>query len=262
MKKCFFVFILALSLFSLNPAEAFDIKGLQPVAPYGVFSTFSADSLKQNNLGVNLELERSQSPDFYRTTLKGAYGLHDRFEVLFSLPYVSGHKNWDGMEDVSVGVKHRIIDETDYSPAFAYLLVAAAPVENQNISTNGRVGGGAIFTKKVGPFKGHLNFFYFRPEQDGLHNEADMNVGTELAITHNSTILAEMVAKKDFFRDKNRLNLLEWRFGYRVANSNNVFTTIGGGFDTKNRTPELRLLFSVSVILPFQHPKIQKVYEE
>ncbi len=262
MKKCLCVFILSLILFPFHEAKAFDIKGLQPVPPYGVFSTFSADSLKQNQVGVSLEFERSQSPDFYRTTLKGAYGLHDKFEVMFSLPYVSGHKDWGGMEDIGFGVKHRLFDETDYSPAFAYLLTVAAPIENENISTKGSVGGGLLFTKKVGPFKGHLNLLYFKPEEEDLHNEGDMNVGTELAVTHNTTILAELVAKKDFFNDKNRVNLLEWRFGYRVANSNNVFTTIGAGFDTKNRTPELRLLFSVSVIFPFQKTKIEKVYEE
>ena len=261
MKKCFCLFIpLLLSIF-LSPAEAFDIKGLQPVPPYGVFSTFSAESLKQNQVGVSLELERSVHPDFYRTTLKGSYGLHDSFEVLFSVPYVSINRDGsDGLEDVSFGVKHRLLDEADYWPAIAYLLTVSAPMEDESISTNGRVGGGLIFTKKVGPFKGHLNFLYLKPQKTDLNDEYDVNIGTELAITHKMTLLAELIGRKDFYKEK--LNFLEWRLGYRIANSDNIFTTIGAGFNIKNRTPDLRLLFSVSAVLPFQKTRIQKVYEE
>src|SRR5512135_878603 len=104
MRKSVCFLMLGLSFLFTRNVEAFDIKGLQPVPPYGVFSTFSAESLKQNQVGVSIELERSDGPDFYRTTLKGAYGLHDRFEVMFSLPYVSGNKTGeDGIEDISFG---------------------------------------------------------------------------------------------------------------------------------------------------------------
>src|SRR5664279_6542731 len=106
MKKCLYFFLLGLIFLFTGSVEAFDVKGLQPVPPYGVFSTFSAESLKQNQVGLSLEFERSDGPDFYRTTLKGAFGLHDRFEVMFSLPYVFSHKDGnDGFEDVSFGVK-------------------------------------------------------------------------------------------------------------------------------------------------------------
>jgi hypothetical protein len=261
MKKSLYFFLLGLIFLFTGSVEAFDVKGLQPVPPYGVFSTFSAESLKQNQVGVSLELERSVAPDFYRTTLKGAYGLHDRFEVMFSVPYVISHKDGeDGFEDVSFGVKHRLLDESDYLPAFAYLLTVSAPSENDQLSTNGRVGGGLLFTKKLGPFKGHMNLLYIVPGNDELHNQYDANFGAEIAVTHNTTLLAELVGRKDF--DKEKLNLLEWRLGCRIANSDNIFTTIGAGWDVKNRTPDLRLLFSVGVILPLNKPKIQKVYEE
>ncbi len=261
MKKCLYFFLLGLAFLFTSSVEAFDVKGLQPVPPYGVFSTFSAESLKQNHVGVSLEFEKSVGPDFYRTTLKGAFGLHDRFEVMFSLPYVFSHKDGgEGLEDVSFGVKHRLLDESDYLPAFAYLLTVSAPSENDQISTNGRVGGGLLLTKKLGPFKGHMNLLYIVPGKDELHDEYDLNLGAEIAVTHNTKFLAELVGRKDF--DKGKLNLLEWRLGYRVATSDNIFTTIGAGWDFKNRTPDFRLLFSVSVILPLQKPKIQKVYED
>lgn len=261
MRKGLCLFIFSLSFLLANSVSAFDIKGLQPVPPYGVFSTFSAESLKQNQVGVSLELERSVGPDFYRTSLKGAYGLHDKFEILFTLPYSFANKDAeDGIEDVSFGVKHRLINESDYLPAFAYLLTVSIPSDNNQISTDGRFGGGLLFTKKVGPFKGHLNLLYIVPGREEFHNEYDLNLGAELAVTHSSKFLAELVGRKDF--DKRKLNLLEWRLGYRVATTDNIFTTIGAGWNFKNRTPDLRLMFSVSVILPFQKPRIQKVYED
>jgi hypothetical protein len=261
MKKCFSLFIPLLLLLFSSHAEAFDVKGLQPVPPYGVFSTFSAESLKQNQVALSIELERSIRPDFYRTTLKGAYGLHDSFEIIFSLPYVFTDKDTgSGIEDVSFGVKHRLLDETDYLPAFAYLLTISTPSDSESLSTGGRVGGGVLLTKKVGPFKGHLNFLYIVPQRHELNSEYDINIGTELAITHNTKVLAELNGRKDFF--KNKLDFLEWRLGYRIANTDNIFTTIGAGFNIENRTPDLRLLFSVSVVLPFQKAKLQKIYQE
>ncbi|MGO9377211.1 MAG: hypothetical protein ACLPN1_18555 [Dissulfurispiraceae bacterium] len=261
MKKCLFFFFLCLTFLVTIPVEAFDVKGLEPVPPYGIFSTFSAESLPQNEVGTSLELEREEKPDLFRTTLKGAFGLHDRLQVMFDLPYVSGNDaGGNGLEDINFGIQHRLLDETKYLPAFAYLLTIAAPSSNAEISTKGSEGGGLLFTKKLGPFKGSLNFIYIVPGNSELHKEYDVNFGAEIAVTHNSKILGELVTQKDFYKGK--LDLIEWRLGYRVAATDNIFTTIGAGWDTKDRTPEFRLLFSVSVILPLQKPKIQKVYED
>ncbi len=245
----------------LADASAFDVKGLQPLPPYGVFSTFSAESLKQNKLGFGLSVEKSNDPDFYRTIFQLAYGLHDKFEFNVTLPYVA---EWngkiDGFEDVSLGIKHRIMDEGYYEPAFAYVLTVSAPSGKDDFSTDGRVGGGILLTKKVGPFKGHLNAFYSKPEKQGLKDEYSVNLGAELAVTHDSKVLAEIVGKKNYF--KNKIDMVEWRLGYRIATTDYLYTTVGAGFNIKNRTPDYRLMFSVNVILPPEKKKIQKVYEE
>jgi hypothetical protein len=256
---------LVCSLFSvlclLPSAHAFDIKGLQPLPPYGVFSTFSAESLKQNKVGIGLSFERSGDPDFYRTVFQFAYGLHNKFEFNATLPYViDWHDRIDGFEDLSLGIKHRIIDETEAVPAVAYVLTVSAPSGKSEFSTDGRVGGGLLLTKKIGPFKGHINAFYSKPEMAGLKNEYSVNLGTELAVTHSSKLLAEIVGRKNYF--KNKIDLLEWRIGYRIATTDYLYTTIGAGFDIKNRTPDYRLMFSVSIILPTEKKKIQRIYEE
>jgi hypothetical protein len=241
-------------------AHAFDVKGLQPLSPYGVFSTFSAESLKQNQAGFALGIEKSSSPNFYRTNFNFAYGLHDKFEFNMSLPYVSGWKGIDGFEDINFGIKHRLVDETLYSPALAYMLMVSVPTGRDEFSTDGRIGAGLLLTKKIGPFRGHANVIYSNPMDSALRNEYSVNLGAELAIAHDSRVLVEIIGRKNYF--KNRIDLLEWRMGYRVATTDNIFTTIGAGFDIKDRSPDYRLMFSISIILPKEKEKIQKIYKE
>ncbi|WP_203473656.1 hypothetical protein [Dissulfurispira thermophila] len=242
-------------------AHAFDVKGLQPLPPYGIFSTFSADSLKQNKVGFALNIEKSYDPDFYRTVFQFAYGLHDRFEFDITLPYVMEWQNRvAGYEDVSFGIKHRVMNEGEYLPAIAYVLSVSPPSGKDDFTTEGKTGGGLILTKKVGPFKGHFNVFYSEPGKRDLKNEYSINLGAELAVTHDSRVLAEIIGRKNYF--KNKIDMLEWRLGYRIATTEYLYTTVGAGFDIKNRTPDCRLMFSVSVILPSEKKKIQKIYEE
>jgi hypothetical protein len=238
----------------LSSANAFDIKGIQPLSPYGVFSTFSAESLKQNQVGFSLNIEKSVEPNFYRTNLNFAYGIHDRVEFNLTVPYVfEWEDKIDGFEDVSIAIKHRLFDEKSYSPAIAYLLFVSTPNGRDEFTSDGSVGVGLILTKKVGPFKGHLNVLYSRPGMSELKSDYSLNLGTELAISHSSKILAEIVGKKNYF--KNKIDLLEWRLGYRVATTDNIFTSVGLGFDFKNRSPDYRLMFSISFIFPSNKTK-------
>ncbi|MDI6800895.1 MAG: hypothetical protein QMD01_02395 [Thermodesulfovibrionales bacterium] len=264
-RKFYFVFSVICFLSSviclLSSAYAFDIKGLQPLPPYGVFSTFSAESLKQKNFGIGLGFEKSISPDFYRTTLGFAYGLSDRVELNLTVPYVTEWQNKiDGFEDASIGIKHRVIDEGRFNPALAYILTFSTFSGRDEFSTDGAIGAGLILTKKVGPFKGHLNAFYSNPGKSGLKDEYSLNMGAELAVTHDSKMLSEIIGRKDYF--KNKINFFEWRLGYRIATTDYLYTSIGVGFDIKNRTPDYRLLFSISLILPVEKKELQKIYEQ
>ncbi len=253
---CFLLFFFVF----LPSANAFDIKGIQPLAPYGVFSTFSAESLKQNQMGFSLNMEKSVDPDFYRAYLNFAYGLHDKFEFNFTLPYVfEWEDSIDGFEDFSMAVKHRLLDERAYSPGLAYLLTLSVPSGRNEFTTDGSAGIGIILSKKVGPFKGHLNFLYSRPGKSKLKSDYTVNMGAELAISHSSKIIAEVVGKKNYFR--NKIDLFEWKLGYRIATTDNIFTTIGAGFDFKDRSPDYRLMFSVSFIFPSNKNKVQKISE-
>lgn len=251
---------LIISFMPIASAFAFDVEGLRPLPPYGVFSTFSAESLKQNTVGVCLGFEESVRPNFYRTTAQLAYGLHDRFEIDVTLPYDFGWENHiSGLEDANFGIKHRVLDEGTYYPAMAYILDVSTPSGNEAFSTDGQHGAGLVFTKKIGPFKGDLNLLYDKPGGQDLKEQYNVNLGAELAVTHDSKILAELVGRKEYFN--NKIDLLEWRLGYRIATLENLFTTVGMGFNMRNNAPEYQLLFSVSVILPHDKKKLEKIYE-
>jgi hypothetical protein len=258
--KRVFLFVL-LFLTASEKLYAFDIEGLQPLAPNGVFSTFSAESLRKNKSSLEVVAEKSKEPDFYRFSLKAAYGLTDDIEFNLTLPYVYHYSgSSDGLEDVAVGVKHRFHDEGKYGPSLAYLLNASVPSGNDEFSTHGRVGLGFLVSKRIGPFSGHLNLFYEKPGTSSLRDELSLLGGVEFAAAHNFKILSEIIIKKNLHSDED--NLIEARFGYRIKTTDYIYTTIGAGFDIKKRSPEYRVFLSVNFTTPYEKQKIRKLIEE
>ncbi len=252
--------IIAFFLFS-GELFAFDISGLQPVAPDGVFSTFSAESLPKNKASIELSLERSGEPDFSRVQLRGAYGLSDHLEVMITVPYVYDYLgSIDGIEDVALGFKHRFYDEGKYGPSLAYIVAASLPVGNDRLTSGGSAGMGFILSKRLGPFRGNFNVFYELPGKGSLQNEILFTSGVEFSATHDSVILAEFLARKVHFSKE--YDQLEARFGYRLKTSDFIYTTIGVGADFKARSPEYRLLLSVSFTNVKGKKKVKKIYEE
>ena len=61
-------------MISAGQSYAFDIKGLQPLAPYGVYSTFSAESLRKGH-PFAIGIERSNQPNYNRFIAQFAYGI-------------------------------------------------------------------------------------------------------------------------------------------------------------------------------------------
>lgn len=237
-----------------------DIKGLQPIQPYGVFSTFSAESLKAKDIGIALTLERTRSPDFYRITAQAAYGLRDNIELHINIPYMLKYEQtFYGFEDLCLGFKHRFIEEGRYNPALAYLLIASPGIGNSEFTTDGRIGAGLIASKKIGPFKGHANLLIYEPFRSGLNREYLINLGADLAVTHSTKVLAELVGRKNYFI--NRIDLLEWRIGLRQEIYEQTFAIVGAGFDIKDLKPQYRFLFSLSYVISTKKEPIKRVYE-
>lgn len=250
-----------LILLAPDKLYAFDISGLQPVAPYGVFSTFSAESLPANRYAFEFGLDRSREPNFNRISFRGAYGISDALEFNVTVPYIYSYENsTDGMEDISFGLKHRFYEEGKYGPSLAYILNVSVDNGRPEFSTDGRFGVGLVISKRVGPFKGNVNVFYEKPGTGRLKDEITFLGGVELAASHNLTFLGEFLARKSHF--SNEYDQLETRFGYRLRTTESIFTTFGAGVALNNTSPEFRFLVSVS-FLPAQGKKtIRRIIEE
>lgn len=259
MRKCFIFLIFSL-LFVNEIAYALDVKGLQPVDPYSVFTTFSAESLAKGKVALSAGAEISIDPDFYRSVTKAAFGMTDTLELMMTVPYDFGNDIRDGFEDAAIGIKHRFFDEGKYGPSLAYILNASVPSGADNLTTKGRYGIGLVMSKKVGPVNGHLNFFYEEPGKKSLDEEISFLAGLDFAAAHNFKFLAELYCRKS--HESEKIDLAELRLGYRLRTADLIYTTFGFGFDLKNRAPETRLIFSVTVLAPKEKKKLKKVYEE
>lgn len=244
----------------LDHSYAIDLKGPQPLPPYGIFSTFTAEGLRKGKSGIALGIEVSRQPDYYRIINNFGYGITDDIEFDLTIPYVSGWQNdIDGFEDISLALKYRIIDEGRYGPSMALLVAASPDTGRKEFSTDGSLLGGLIVSKRVGPFSGHINALYSRPLSSRFDDEVTIAAGVDFAASHNFKLLSEVYGKKSY---SGRFDHVEFRLGYRIITAENLFTTLGMGFDLKNRTPEYRLIFSLSYIFPPDKKGIKRIYEE
>ena len=258
MKKCFL--FIAIILLYTESTYAFELKGLLPLDPYGVFSTFSAESLPKGKIAVASGFEVSDSPDLYRFILKNAYGISNTVELDVTLPYEFGSDVKDGFEDFALGVKHRFFEEGKYGPSLAYMVTVSLPTGSDQLTTEGRYGAGILVSKRVGPFNGHMNLFYEKTGSGEFHREVTFLTGFDFAVAHNFKLLAELDIRKS--QDSKKVDLIEPRIGYRIKTTDAIYTTFGAGFDLKNRHPQTRLMFTVTFLSPTEKKKIQRIYEE
>lgn len=259
MKKSFLFCVFILTVLC-GSSYGFEIKGLQPLDPYGVFSTFSAESLPEGKFAFSAGGEMSVHPDFYRLIFKTAYGLSDKVELELTGPYDFGSDTPEGFEDVSLGLKHRFFDEGKYGPSLAYLLIASLPTGGEGLTTKGRYGAGLIVSKRVGPVNGHANLFFIRPGKGSLEDEVSFSAGLDFAAAHNFKLLAELFCRKSNF--SNKFDTIEGRAGYRIMTTDFIYSTLGIGTDFKRRTPETRVILTVTFLSPREKKKIKKIYEE
>jgi hypothetical protein len=259
MRKCFLFCIFIISVLCTN-SYGFEIKGLQPVDPYGIFSTFSAESLSKGKVAFSTAGEVTVSPDLYRFIFKTAYGITDNMELGLTVPYEFGSGSPDGFEDIALGFKHRFFEEGKYGPSLAYMLTASLPTGSGRLTTDGRYGVGLLVSKRVGPVNGHANLFYIKPGRGRLEDEVSFSAGLDFAAANNFKLLAEVYCRKSNFSSD--LDTIEGRFGYRIKTTDYIYTTMGIGTDFKRRSPETRVMVTVTFLSPQEKKKIKKIYEE
>jgi hypothetical protein len=261
-----YVFFLLLSCFFIAPvfvapetSFGLDLKGYQPVQPDGIFSTFSAETHAEGTAAMGLDLEQSVDPGFDRVTSTLIYAFTDNIEFGMTAPYRFSTSNEYGFEDLSFGFKHRILDEEKYFFTTSYLLSASIPSGKDAITTSGRIGGGLILSKKIGPFRTHLNLLYFRSDKETLFDEYDAAVGTDISVTHTIDVLAEVVFKKSHF--SREMDSAEGRIGYRYKPLDYFYTTLGIGTDMYHGSPDFRIFITATFLYPVNKIKIKHIEE-
>ncbi len=256
MKRCaLFLSIITPALAVAVNASAVDVAGLQPPPPYGVFSTMTAGSPAQGKFVTAFSFEKELGEKFHRLAWNSAFGVTDSIELSLT---VADHE--DGLEDIGIGLKQRLVDETESLPALAYLVTASVPSGDERLSTGGRVGGGVILSKRVGPFNGHLNLIFSVPAESSLDNEFRFSSGVVFSAAHSLWLLGELYGRSTHFAS--RVDELEARFGYRVLINDEIYTTFGMGIDLEQSDTKYRLMASVSLSLPREKKVIERIYEE
>ena len=244
----FLPFLFFFFLFSFPAARAGAANGpgplglVRPLAPYGIFSTFSAFSLPEGATSVSYTIERSKDPSFYRHTLGFSYGISSRAELTADLPYVDSIDSTSGFEDFGAAFKYRFCDVGHYRPAAAMLVFGYLPTGEGGLSRSGGGGGGLALSRPLGPLMAHANFIYTVSGKASLHDEFDFLSGLEFAATHNLRVLGEFQLRKSAVTDN--VDRSEVRFGYRLS-SGDIYNTFGLGFDLKKRHPKFRIIFSI-----------------
>jgi hypothetical protein len=231
-----------------------DLSGLQPPAPYGIFSTHAAQSPQKGQAAIDLSYETILNSSFYRLGANLAYGLRDDVEVSLS---ASDQK--EGFEDLSLGLKHRFIDKGQHGPSLAYLLTVAIDTGTKDLSTGGRYGGGIIISDRVGPVNAHFNMFYSLPADSDFEGEFRAAAGLIFAAAHNKWLLGEVFARSSHYSDA--IDQFETRFGYRVLITENVYADLGLGINFKQDPADYRFMASMAFLPPWKEKKIRRIYE-
>ncbi len=240
-KTIYFLFIL---LMVVRVTEAIDSMP-EPFAPYGLFDVFSAETLGKGESAYSLKLERSIEPDYYRFVAEYATGITDKIEFSILFPYVVSDPV-DGMDDISMALKYRFINEKRFGPSVTGIIYITPPTGGDLLTSEGRSGAGAFVTKRIGPVTGHLNVIYTKPSTARLKDEIVLSGGFDFRASHAFDIIGEIYSRKPYTGDS--FDLIEGRFGYRLRTTESIYTTVGIGTDFMNRTPEYRIFFAVTFI--------------
>jgi hypothetical protein len=232
-----------------------DLSGLQPPAPYGVFSSMSAQSPEKGKAALGFSYEASLQDSFSRIGSNIAFGLSDRFEVS-----MSASNQRSDFEDIAVGLKHRFIDKSPRGPSLAFLITSSLDTGRGALGTGGKFGGGLIISEKVGPVYAHFNIFYAVPGHSRFRGEFRSSAGIVFSAAHNVWLLSEAYVKSSHF--SKQIDQFETRFGYRTLVSENIYANLGLGIDFKQDPTDYKVLASLAFQYPWKDRKIKRIYEE
>lgn len=290
MKRLVYLLVFAFILFGLQDislAQNIPLaqpRSYQPIGTTGVFSVFGAKTLKKRQIAIGIVLDFAEGvgpydddhhPDQKTLALQLGYGLTERFDIGLDLPFTWWYPDnagfhEQGLDDLSVGLRYRLLDEKESSPGIAVLAAATFPTGDVD---KGLSSGGTdfdtkvILSKRLGPVNTHLNLGYFWPstEKYDLKSGLTYGVGMDFSASSQLQLLAELNGNENIFpkglhpeADKDPL---EAKVGLRFISDTGFITTFGVGLGLTDASPGYRVLAGLTYTYPPEARKVIKVKE-
>lgn len=290
MKRLIYLLVFAFILFGVKEislAQNIPLaqpRSYQPIGTTGVFSVFGAKTLKKGQIAIGLAADFATAiyydddshPDQKTIALQLGYGITERFDIGLDLPYTwwfPDDAGWHehGLDDLSVGLRYRILDEKESAPALAILGALTFPTgdEDKGLSTGGTdFETKVILSKRIGPVNSHLNIGYVWPstKKYDLKDGLTYGIGADFSASSSVQLLAELVGNKNRYTedihpgaDKDPLEL---RGGLRIISDVGFITTLGVGVGLNDSSPDYRLLAALTYTYPPEEKRVIKIKEE
>jgi peptidoglycan-associated lipoprotein len=298
MRKLVYLSVFVLILFGLHDvslaqdAPLAQPRSYQPIGTTGVFSVFSAKTLKKGQIAVGIALDFAEGigpydddhhPDQKTLALQLGYGLTERFDIGLDLPFTWWYPDtfaWkgervgfheQGLDDLSIGLRYRLLDEKEAAPGIAILGAATFPTgdENKGLSTGGTdYDAKLILSKRIGPVNSHFNIGYSWPgtQKYDLEEGITYGVGIDFSASSQVQLLAELIGNKNRFTQglnpEAHNDPLEWKLGLRFISDTGIIATLGTGFGCLSpATPDYRIIAGLTYTYPPEARRVIKVKE-
>lgn len=290
MKKLVYLLVFAFILFGIKEisfAQNIPLaqpRSYQPIGTTGVFSVFGAKTLKKGQIAIGVAADFATAiyydddshPDQKTLALQLGYGITEKFDIGLDLPFTWWYPDnagfhEQGLDDLSAGLRYRILDEKDVAPALAIVGAVIFPTgeEDKGLSTGGTdYETKLILSKRIGPVNSHLNVGYAWPStkkydlQDGL----TYGIGADFSASSSVLLLAELAGNKNRYTEAIHPGAgkdpLELRGGLRIISDIGFITTLGVGVGLNDASPDYRMLAAIVYTYPPEGKRVIKVKED
>jgi len=262
-----------------------------PIGNTGVFSVFSAKTLKKGQVAIGLALDLAEGigpydddhhPDQKSLAFQLGYGLTERFDIGLDLPFTWWYPDREeygqtrtgfheqGLDDLGIGLRYRLLDEKESAPAIALMAAGTFPTGDvdKGLSSGGLdLDTKVILSKRLGPVNTHLNLGYFWPstKEFDLKSGPTYGAGMDFSASSQVLLLAELVGNRNIFPEglhpKTDKDPLEAKAGLRFISDTGFIANFGIGVGLTDATPGYRVLAGITYTYPPEARKVIKVKE-
>lgn len=258
------VFLAPVSTSAAAPqAEAW---GHKPVGDTGIFTVIGTRTLPQGAFGAGLgwygstAITEADGDDLDQNTfyVPLAYGIRDNLQIEANVPFTfweadKSRTNEAGLDDLTVGVRYRFLDEAAGRPGLGVLGFVAAPTasKDKGIGTKkADYGAKFLLTKSLGTVETNMNVGYTvvgEPSEFKRNNEVTYGVGLAFPAGGKLQGLAEVAGNSDRNPDHASSRQIEGRAGLRYV-TDKVVAHFGASLGLTSSSPDWGLTAGVAFL--------------